>query len=78
MPLRPAPPPGDFALALNAAIRAEMGAQRVTGKELAARIGRSQNYVSMRLRDEFGFNLDDLAFIAEALGMDPAELLAGR
>lgn len=37
--------------------------------QLAKRIGKSQNYLSKRLRDEAPFTLDDLDLISNTLGI---------
>jgi len=55
--------------AVSAHIRAQLGAQRISGKTLAARIGLSQNYVATRLRDEKPFTLDDVDAIVTALDL---------
>lgn len=52
---------------VSAHIRAQLGAKRMSGKTLAARIGLSQNYVATRLRDEKPFTLDDVAEIVAIL-----------
>lgn len=44
-----------------------MGSQRVTGQELAAKIGKSQNYLSKRLRDEVSLSVNDTEAISSAL-----------
>lgn len=44
-----------------------MGAQRISGNQLAHLINKSQNYVATRLRDEKPFDLDDVAKIAHVL-----------
>lgn len=57
--------------AVSAHIRAHLGAQRMSGKTLASRIGKSQNYVATRLRDELPFTLDDIEDIVRVLEPDP-------
>lgn len=56
-------------------IRVHMTRQRVTGVALAARIGRSQSYVSRRLTGETAFDLDDLERIAYALSVTVFQLM---
>lgn len=62
------PEPGPLAKAASAEIRAEMARQRMTGRDLAAKTDRSQNYTAKRLRDEYAFTLDEVDAIAKALG----------
>lgn len=58
-----------------AEVRAEMGRQRKTGVELAAVLGISQQSASRRLRGETGLDLDEVAVVAEWLGVAPHDLL---
>ena len=58
---------------VSAAFRAEIAAQRSSGKELASKVGRSQNYVATRLRDEKPFTLDDVEAICDELFVDDPE-----
>lgn len=44
-----------------------MGALRLSGKALAAKVGLSQNYVAKRLRDEAPFTLDDVERIIDVV-----------
>lgn len=53
--------------AVTAEIRAQMGAQRISGNQLAKLAGMSQNYLATRLRDEKPFDLDDIEKIAHFL-----------
>jgi transcriptional regulator with XRE-family HTH domain len=59
-------------------IRAMLGRKRVTGRELARRLGVSQPWVSQRLTGHMDISLNDLQRIADALGLDFAELLPAR
>lgn len=45
---------------VSAEIRARLAASRSSGLELAQNIGKSQNYVAKRLRDEAPFTIDDI------------------
>jgi transcriptional regulator with XRE-family HTH domain len=56
-------------------IRALLGRRRMSGGALAAAIGKSEMYVSRRLRGETPFDIDDLDAIATALGVEPGKLL---
>ena len=75
MPKTFAPDPGRLSRAVSAEIRAELARQRVTVVELAARIGRSQNYLSKRLRDESALTIDDVEAICRALSVPYGALL---
>lgn len=56
---------------VSAEVRARMASSRWTQRDFVTRAGfRSQNYVSIRLRDEKPFTLDDVEQIAEAFGED--------
>lgn len=57
-------------------IRALMARRRISGVGLAARINRSQSYVSRRLTGEVPFDVDDLEAIAVALGVTAAKLVS--
>lgn len=59
-----------------AAIRAEMARQRVTTRALAAKLGRSQMWVSRRTTGQAAVAVADVHEIAEALGITPDVLLA--
>ena len=56
-----------FARSVSAEIRARMAAIRMSGAQVAAKAGMSQNYFATRLRDEKPFTLDDLDKIVEVL-----------
>lgn len=75
VPSGTAPTPGPFARAVAAEIRSAMARQRVSGVELARKTGRSQSYISKRLRDETPFSANDVEDICEVLGEDLFELL---
>ncbi len=53
-----------------------MARQRITGTQLAERLGRSQPYVSRRLVGEVPFDLGDLEAIAAELGVPLTKFLA--
>ena len=75
MPSAPQPKPGKFARAVSAQIRSSMARQRISGAQLAEMIGRSQSYISKRLRDESSFTANDCESICAALGEDLAQLV---
>jgi transcriptional regulator with XRE-family HTH domain len=56
-------------------VRALLARRRLNGAKLAEAIGRSEMYVSRRLRAETAFDLDDLQNIAETLGVPVLQLL---
>lgn len=67
-----------LARTISAEVRSRIGADRaLTGQKLAASIGRSQNYMAERLRDEKSFTVDDVEALAEYFGEHPAEFIAG-
>lgn len=49
----------------------------ISKRELARRIGRSNNYVAMRFRHEAAFTLTDLDAICGVLGLDAGSFIAG-
>lgn len=65
---------GDYARAVSAEVRSQMGKKRISQVKLAQQAKLSQNYLSKRLRDEFPFTLDDIENIAAALGLSFTEL----
>lgn len=75
MPSGSAPAPGPFARAIAAEVRSAMGRARVSGAELARKTGRSQSYLSKRLRAEVALTANDVADICEVLGEDLETLL---
>lgn len=56
-------------------VRAEMARARISGTQLAEKIGRSHPYVSRRLMGSVAFDTDDLAAISEALGVSVVSLM---
>lgn len=65
----------DINEAMAAVIRGEMGAQRVTWRELAARSGIPERTLARLLKPERDMNLDHLFAIAEALGRPAGDLM---
>lgn len=57
-------------------VHAWMGRRRMSGAELARRLGKPQSSVARRLDGRQTMDLDDLEMIAGALGVNVAELLA--
>lgn len=64
------PAPGVFARALSAEIRLAMFRKRMSGADLARGTGRSQSYLSKRLRNEATFSLNDVEDICRVLDED--------
>ncbi len=56
-------------------VRAEMARARITGTQLAEKIGRTGSYVARRLNGAVAFDTDDLAAIAEVLRIDVVDLI---
>ncbi len=61
-----------------AEIRAEMARKQISGRELARRLGRSANWVSLKVSGSQRLDLDDLAIIATALGVTVVDLFPRR
>jgi len=57
-------------------IRALLARRRMSGAALAAKIDKSEMYLSRRLRAETAFDIDDLEQIATALGTTPGHLIS--
>jgi transcriptional regulator with XRE-family HTH domain len=60
----------------TAEIRAELGRQRLSGLELARRLGRTQSWIARRMTCVVPMTLEDLEDIAEALGRPVAQFTA--
>lgn len=56
-------------------VRAEMARQRISGVQLAERLGRSQAYLARRLMGDVSFDLSDLEAIAAELDVDVWQFL---
>lgn len=69
------PEPGPFAVSVSHEVRHLLTDRRVSGAQLAGRIGRSQSYMSKRLRGEASFTTTDLETICRVLQKDLLELL---
>jgi transcriptional regulator with XRE-family HTH domain len=69
------PEPGAFARAVSDEIRLALTRHRMSGAQLAAKIDRSQSYISKRLRSEASFTANDLDEICRVLGEDLLGLL---
>lgn len=71
--VRGAQPRLEVTVAAN--VRAEMARHRVSGRELAQRVGRSQTWLSRRLVGEIAFALDELEAVSIALDVPVARLM---
>lgn len=76
MPSGTEPPPGPFARAVSDEIRLAMTRHRVSGSQVAVMIGRSQSYVSKRLRNESAFTANDVEAVCNVLKEDLLVLLS--
>jgi transcriptional regulator with XRE-family HTH domain len=56
-------------------VRAWLARRRISGAELARRIGRSQTFVAKRLDGRQAFDIDDLEMVANVLGIAPEQLI---
>ena len=75
VPAAPQPKPGPFARAVSDEIRLAMTRHRVSGSQVATMTGRSQSYISKRLRNEAAFTANDCEDICRVLREDLLELL---
>lgn len=67
--------PSTLADSVAAEVRAQLGRRQLTGVALAAAIGKSEMYVSRRLRGEVPFDLIDVEQAAKFLGVAVADLI---
>ena len=75
MPAGKEPEPGAFARAVAEEVRLALTRHRKSGTQLASMIGRSQSYMSKRLRGESSFSANDLEAICRVLNEDLLRLL---
>jgi transcriptional regulator with XRE-family HTH domain len=64
-----------FWTAVAAEVRATAARKRVSGSELARRLGKTQSWVSRRMVGDIPLGLDDLEGFATALEVSPFDLL---
>jgi cyanate lyase len=76
VPRRGEPAPGPYAQAVASAISEIIYSRHISMNGLSRLIGRSNNYVGMRLRHQASFTLTDIEDIGQALGFEPREFLA--
>lgn len=57
------------------AVRAELARRRISGRELARGLGWSPTTTSRRLNGSSPFDIDELARVAEFLGLSVGDLL---
>ena len=69
------PEPGAFAVAVSREVNLLLTERSTSGAQLAGMIGRSQSYMSKRLRGESSFTANDIETICRVLNMDLLELL---
>lgn len=75
MPSGSMPAPGPFARAVSAEVRSALARRMVSGAQVARATGRSQSYLSKRLRAEAAFTANDLEDICRVLQEDLEALL---
>jgi len=61
---------------VTAEIRAELGRRRLSGRQLAAALGWSANYLSRRMTGAVPWSTHEIEDIALALGVSLAELVS--
>lgn len=71
MARQPLDPPSQFGKLVSSAIRREMGDRRMSGRELARHLGKSEAYVRERLKDKFEFTLGDVENFSHHVGQEP-------
>lgn len=76
MARQPLDPPSEFGLLVARSIRREMGDRRMSGRELARQLGKSEAYVRERLNDKFEFTLGDVERFTDFLGVLPEDFIA--
>lgn len=59
-------------------IRVLLARRKISGSELARKVGVTQPYISRRLNGEVAFDLDDLERIAAVLDVDVTDLIPRR
>lgn len=69
------PRPLSISARMAAEIRAEMARQRMSGRTIAARVGRSPNWVSLKTSGAAHLNLEDVEVFAGVLGVTSIELM---
>lgn len=69
------PEPGEFAKAVSREFRREQGDRRISGREIARQIGKSEKYVRERLADALSFTLNDVEAFALYCGYSPEEFV---
>lgn len=67
-----------YRLTVAEEVRVWLARRRMSGVKLAELIGRSQVYVSRRLRGEVPFDTDDMARVAAALNVEVVDLIPPR
>ncbi|TPF91944.1 hypothetical protein BW14_10530 [Bifidobacterium sp. UTBIF-68] len=56
-------------------IRAQLGIRRMSNRELARQMGRSESYVRARINDEKEWNLNDIGIISQIWAISPDRLV---
>lgn len=67
---------GELAQLVAEEVRAAQGRQRVTGRELARRVGEPNTTVARWLRGDTPMGVDELDAVADALGVEVSDLIA--
>lgn len=68
-------PADNFALAVVAEIRAEIGRQGLRQSDLSRATGLKESYISTRFSGKYPLDVNDLGLIAAALNLQPSELV---
>jgi len=75
MPSGSQPSPGKFSRAVSVELRAALARRQVSGAALARLTGRSQTYLSERLRADRSFTMTDLEDICREANIDLLALM---
>ena len=66
---------GPLGIQVSAAVRGESATRRQSGRVLAEIIGKSEAYVSLRLRDEKEWTITDIGKLCDAWHITPQEFM---
>ena len=64
-----------FGLRISRAIRAEMGARRLSNRQFAKQLGRAEHYVRERVNDNSEWSLSDLQLICDLWSISIKKLM---
>ena len=68
-------PPENYSQRVAAEFRAEAGRKQISISQIAAKVGLHPNTVSLKLRGDKSFTVDDFFAFASALDVSPADVV---